>query len=209
MALSQLSLQSLASNHYDATDTADDDETEKDKDKAKPFKLHQASSTGDEAEVKNILSKEPDLNLLDKSGRTPIHNAILGRHVKIMEMLLEAGADTTRLDESQDAPLQTAVRSGDENLVGVFLRRAYSDVDIRGHSSRTALHIAADMDKVPICKLLMEHGASPDCRDDEKMTPLTRAVEKGSKNTATFLFDDGQRLLLLFAIDRLGGSLID
>jgi len=27
MALSQLSLQSLASNHYDATDTADDDET--------------------------------------------------------------------------------------------------------------------------------------------------------------------------------------
>ena len=60
-----------------------------------------------------------DVNLLDKSGRTPIHNAILGRHVKIMEMLLEAGADTTRLDESQDAPLQTAVRSGDENLVGV------------------------------------------------------------------------------------------
>lgn len=55
----------------------------------------------------------------------------------------------------------------------------------------------------------MEHGASPDCRDNEKMTPLTRAVEKGSKNTATFLFDDGQRLLLLFAIDRLGGSLID
>ena len=60
-----------------------------------------------------------DVNLLDKSGRTPIHNAILGRHVKIMEMLLEAGADTTRLDESQDAPLQTAVRSGDENLVRV------------------------------------------------------------------------------------------
>ena len=59
------------------------------------------------------------MNLLDKSGRTPIHNAILGRHVKIMEMLLEAGADTTRLDESQDAPLQTAVRSGDENLVRV------------------------------------------------------------------------------------------
>ena len=27
MALSQLSLQSMASNHYDATDTADDDET--------------------------------------------------------------------------------------------------------------------------------------------------------------------------------------
>ncbi|XP_020624680.1 ankyrin repeat domain-containing protein 7-like [Orbicella faveolata] len=124
MALSQLSLQSMASNHYDATDAAGDDETvsmlqEKDKDKAKPFKLHQASSTGDEAEVKNILSKEPDLNLLDKSGRTPIHNAILGRHVKIIEMLLEAGADASLLDESHDAPLHTAVRTRDENLVKV------------------------------------------------------------------------------------------
>ena len=60
-----------------------------------------------------------DLNLLDKSGRTPIHNAILGRHVKIIEMLLEAGADASLLDESHDAPLHTAVRTRDENLVKV------------------------------------------------------------------------------------------
>jgi len=46
----------------------------------------------------------------------------------------------------------------------------------------------------------MEHGASPDCHDDENMTPLTRAVEKGSKNTATFFFEDGERLLVLFVI---------
>ena len=60
-----------------------------------------------------------DLNVLDKSGRTPIHNAILGRHVKIMEMLLDAGADTTVLDESQSAPLHYAVRTRDENIVKV------------------------------------------------------------------------------------------
>ena len=42
-------------------------------------------------------------------------------------------------------------------VIQVFLRRAYSDVDIRGHSSRTALHIAADMDKVSICKLLVSN----------------------------------------------------
>jgi len=42
----------------------------------------------------------------------------------------------------------------------------------------------------------MEHGASPDCRDYEQMTPLTRAVEKGSKNTATFFFEDGLTFIL-------------
>ncbi|KAL9951616.1 hypothetical protein ACROYT_G044315 [Oculina patagonica] len=190
-ALSQLSLQTQGSVDFDAKDAMDDDEPE-DENGEKPGKLHQACLSGDEVEVRNILSREPDVNLMDKSGRTPIHNAILGRHVRIMEMLLEAGADTTRLDESQDAPLQTAVRSGDETLVRSFLGRSTSDVDIRGHSSRTALHIAADMDKVSICKLLIEHGASPECRDDENMTPLTRAVEKGSKNTAGFFFEDAK-----------------
>ncbi|KAL9951385.1 hypothetical protein ACROYT_G044039 [Oculina patagonica] len=189
--MSKLSLQSIASDVYDIADAEDDDELENEK-KVKPFKLHQVCLSGDEAEVKNILETEPDLNVLDKSGRTPIHNAILGRNVKIMEMLLEAGADTTILDESQSAPLHTAVRTRDENIVKAFLEHATSDVDIRGHSSRTALHIAADIDKVAVCKLLIEHGASTDCRDDDSMTPLTRAVEKGSKNTAEFFFEDGQ-----------------
>ena len=34
-------------------------------------------------------------------------------------MLLEAGADTIILDESQSAPLHTAVRTRDENIVKV------------------------------------------------------------------------------------------
>ncbi|KAL9951395.1 hypothetical protein ACROYT_G044049 [Oculina patagonica] len=161
--------------------------------KVNPFKLHRVSLSGDVPKVKDILESEPDLNLLDKSGRTPVHNAILGRHVKIMEMLLEAGADTTILDESQSAPLHTAVRTRDESIVKAFLQRANSEVDIRGHNSRTALHIAADKDKVSICKLLIEHGASANCRDDDSMTPLTRAVEKGSRNAAEFFFEDGQQ----------------
>ena len=60
-----------------------------------------------------------DLDALDSSGRTPLHNAILGRHVKIIQLLLESGADTSLLDRSQDAPLHSAVRSGDEKLIEV------------------------------------------------------------------------------------------
>ncbi|KAJ7373028.1 Transient receptor putative cation channel sub A member 1, partial [Desmophyllum pertusum] len=190
-ALSKLSLQSLGSVFDDVVDAGDDD-VQGDKNGEKLGNLHKASLSGDEAEVKNILSKEPDLNLLDKSGRAPLHLAILGRHVKIIEMLLEAGADASCLDESQDAPLHTAVRTGDENIVGIFLRRDDSDANIKGHGSRTALHIAADLDKVSICKILMQHGASSDCLDDNNMTPLTQAVEKGSKNAVEFFFDEGR-----------------
>ena len=60
-----------------------------------------------------------DVNALDSSGRTPLHNAILGRHVKIIQLLLESDADTSLLDRSQDAPLHSAARSGNEELVQV------------------------------------------------------------------------------------------
>ena len=68
-----------------------------------------------------LLCCSEDINLLDKLGRNPLHNAILGRHVKIMEMLFGAGAKIYLLDESQDSPLHTAVRTGDENFVRVRL----------------------------------------------------------------------------------------
>ena len=60
-----------------------------------------------------------DVNALDQSGRTALHNAILGCHEKIIVLLLESGADTSILDRSQDPPLHTAVRTGNETLVKV------------------------------------------------------------------------------------------
>ena len=59
------------------------------------------------------------MNALEESGRTALHNAVLGRHEKILEMLLVSGADTSIVDRSEDPPLHTAVRIGDENLIQV------------------------------------------------------------------------------------------
>lgn len=60
-----------------------------------------------------------DVNSLDHSGRTALHNAILGCHEKIIVLLLESGADTSILDRGQDPPLHTAVRTGSDTLVKV------------------------------------------------------------------------------------------
>ena len=70
---------------------------------------------------RRYVSPVLDVNALDSSGRTPLHNAILGRHVKIIQLLLESDADTSLLDRSQDAPLHGAVRSGHEDLVRVHV----------------------------------------------------------------------------------------
>lgn len=60
-----------------------------------------------------------DLSITDQFGRTPLHNAILGRHSLVVELLLSGGADVRVKDERGDTPLHTAVRIGDEKILQV------------------------------------------------------------------------------------------
>lgn len=60
-----------------------------------------------------------DLSITDAFGRTPLHNAILGQHHLVVELLLSGGANVRVKDERGDTPLHTAVRIGDERILQV------------------------------------------------------------------------------------------
>ena len=60
-----------------------------------------------------------DVNAKDTFGKTPLHNAILAKHVTIVELLLKSGADVKCLDERGDTPLHNAVRVDSEAIVVV------------------------------------------------------------------------------------------
>ena len=60
-----------------------------------------------------------DVNAKDTFGKTPLHNAILGKHVTIVDLLLKSGADVKCLDERGDTPLHNAVRVDSEAIVVV------------------------------------------------------------------------------------------
>ena len=60
-----------------------------------------------------------DLSATDEFGRTALHNAILGKHLRIVQMLLSKGANVQVQDERGDTPLHTAVRVGDEKILQV------------------------------------------------------------------------------------------
>lgn len=60
-----------------------------------------------------------DVNLCDSFGKTPLHNAINGKHLNIVILLLKSGADVKSKDERGDTPLHEAVRTGDEQIVQV------------------------------------------------------------------------------------------
>lgn len=58
-----------------------------------------------------------EINRQDKSGKTPLHTAILSKQFHIVDKLLESGADVTINDDAGDTPLHTAIHVGSDKLV--------------------------------------------------------------------------------------------
>ncbi|CAH3036391.1 unnamed protein product, partial [Porites lobata] len=127
-----------------------------------------------------------DVNAKDTFGKTPLHNAILGKHVTIVGLLLKSGADVKCLDERGDTPLHNAVRVDSEVIVVLLLNNSKSNSNAKGFGSYTPLHIAAQIDSVDICKQLVEHKGDISQRAEDKMTPFGMAVSKGAQSVAEY-----------------------
>ena len=115
-------------------------------------------------------------------SRTPLHEAAVSNVPAAVAALIAAGADVhARADldteyEPEATPLYWAASSNPDPAVLELLVRAGADVNARGGSGRTPLHIAALRNPVAFPKLL-ELGADPAALDPEGRTPMDYAVE--------------------------------
>ncbi|KAL9951432.1 hypothetical protein ACROYT_G044091 [Oculina patagonica] len=202
---------SMDSNPSDKEEEVDEDSPQDKGSKSKQFQ--QAAMSGDEEAVEGFISKGMELSITDEFGRTPLHNAILGKQLRIVEILLSRGADVQVHDERGDTPLHTAVRIGDERILQMLLRNPDSDVNATGRANVTPLHLAAGMDRVNVCKMLIEHQAMIDSRDEDQMTPMGHAVERGAKDAVEYFFQYAHSQQLdvesfLYKADMDGSSLL-
>lgn len=178
----------------------------------KSTKLHQLILNGEVEEVEKLLSKGGGVNNGDKSGKTPLHTAILSKQFKIVDRLLECGADVTIKDDAGDTALHTAIRVGSERLVLILLQQGHSDANALGRNSYTPLHLAAEMDNEKICQILIENRGDLKSLDDDHMTPLAHAMERGARKSAEFLLKqaEGRGTVedFLYDVDIDGSSLL-
>jgi ankyrin repeat protein len=79
-------------------------------------------------------------------------------NAKLVQILLDHGADINALDAHRNTPLYCAAERGHLDYVRVLLEHG-ADVHIRGKGDQTPFQVAKSEGWTQIAQLLLEHGA--------------------------------------------------
>jgi ankyrin repeat protein len=99
------------------------------------FALLHASSSGDLAQVQNILNMNVDVNSKDYDMRTPLHLAAAEGKQKVVELLINQQADPSAEDRFENTPITEAAK-GKHMKVETLLRDRQTRVEDALHESR-------------------------------------------------------------------------
>ncbi|HWB08174.1 MAG TPA: ankyrin repeat domain-containing protein [Pirellulales bacterium] len=140
--------------------------------------------------VLQSLSREPDHSEVLSRALTWAVRATRGATeesiVAVAEQLVAAGARVAK--DANPAPLDTAADSGFERVVAILLA-AGAEVNATDRSGHTALLGPVLYRHLGVAKLLLDHGADPNLRDEDGKSAVDYAREraKSPKTDAVYL----------------------
>lgn len=128
--------------------------------------LYVSASAGYSHIVAELLRQtdEVDVDITDKTGRTPLHVAVAEKYPGIARQLVQAGASVEMRDGRGNNPLFTAVKANCAECVAILVGRGEGEgranVNSREGSSRfTALMRASSLGYADVMQVLLDAGA--------------------------------------------------
>lgn len=119
------------------------------------------------------------INACNGLGETALHVACATGRVKMVQLLLDAGANVNATTRPEDrTPLHLACINDRVDAARLLLNCATCDVDVRDRNGDTPLHLATVAGNVKSVGLLIRYGACTNARNLQTKTPLQRAEER-------------------------------
>lgn len=136
--------------------------------------------------IDKILKKKINLNFFTK-GINPLLCACMKKNVKIIETLLEHGANPNFLLKDGYTVLMHASINNNHNIVELLLKNN-ADPNIQNNDKWTALMLAVENAQYNNVKILLNHKADPNIQNKDKWNALFISSELGySKITKALL----------------------
>ncbi|MGB8190609.1 MAG: ankyrin repeat domain-containing protein, partial [Chitinophagaceae bacterium] len=125
-------------------------------------------------------------------SETLLHKAVKGKHIKRVEFLLSHSSIVNEKNKRGETPLHIAARSGEAEIVSLLLNHK-ADLHIKDQTGKTAFHLAVQKSDLPVVSAFIHllNAADINATDDNLMTPLHLAAEKGSKAVVDLLIANG------------------
>lgn len=163
--------------------------------------LHIAAKSGSLWEVEELLSHpefESDaIDAIDDDEYTPLFNATMLGHDKIVEKLLSTGKVNVNHERTNGArPLSFAAAAGYVEIVLLLLKEPSIQVNEGYVRNFIPLHIAASEGHLPVVNALLLHtpprfGAQINIKDFEGYTALHFAARRGHDDVVAYLLEKG------------------
>lgn len=132
----------------------------------------------------NKLERKPrqralTINACNDLGETALHVASATGRTKMVQLLLDAGANVNMTTKPEGhTPLHLACLNDRIDAAKLLLNCATCDVDAKDHNGDTPLHLATVAGNVKSVSLLIRCDACTNTRNLQNKTPLLQAEEK-------------------------------
>ena len=140
--------------------------------------------------LNSLIKNGTDVNAKDDEERTPLHLAIINRHLELGMFLIEYGANVNAKDNYGKTPLHYAAKKGYTEIAEVLVQEG-ADLNAKDMDADTPLHLALMYGYTEIAQLLIEKGADVNVKNKNEETPLHWASEKGYLEIAYLLIENG------------------
>lgn len=115
-------------------------------------------------------------------GETPLFSAVRGSYAEAVKLLLDHGADATRINHLGESLLHLNAGTWDEKVTQMLVD-AGAPLESKDRQGRTALHLAAHNNKLEVVKTLLQAGADPYAENNKRQIPSDLCPADFQKNT--------------------------